>query len=40
MAQNLGTAGMTDVTSTQDKLHEIENLSLPTLKMITTPNID
>ena len=40
LAQNLGTTKITNVTSTQDKLHETENLSLPTLKMTKTPNID
>ena len=38
VAQNLGTAEITDVTSTQGTLHETENSNLPTPKMITTPN--
>jgi len=40
VAQNIGTVELINVTSTQDKLHETENLSLPTPKMITTPNTD
>jgi len=40
VAQNSRTVELIDVTSTQDKLHETEKLSMPTPKMAKTPNTD
>lgn len=40
VAQDLETAEMNDITRTQDKLHETENIGLPTLKMTKNPNTD
>lgn len=38
VSQNIETVKITNATSTQDKLHEIENSNLPTPKIILTPN--
>jgi len=40
VAKNLGTVEITDIIITQGKLHEAENLNLPTPKITKTPNID